>query len=114
MGERGQSKGIPRRRLELWPTAMFNSPIIEVALGLVLIYLVLGLLCTSINEYIAQLLSLRAENLAEAIHGMFPGPDRHRIAQDIYDHPLVQSLSRKQFGINLNGNRKLFGEIVKP
>ena len=51
---------------------MFNSPIIEVALGLVLIYLVLGLLCTSINEYIAQLLSLRAENLAEAIHGMFP------------------------------------------
>ena len=91
---------------------MFNSTIIEVAIGLVLIYLVLGLICTSINEYIAQLLALRAENLSEAIYGMFDGPDRYRIAEDIYDHPLVRSLSRKQFGVGVLDGFKV-GEIEK-
>lgn len=86
---------------------MFNSTIFEVALGLVLIYLVLSLLVTSSNEFIAQLLSLRAENLAESIHGLFPGPDRHRFADDILRHPLVYSLSRKQFGINMGKGPKL-------
>lgn len=92
---------------------MFNSAIIEIGLGLILLYLVVGLLCTSINEYLAQLLSLRAENLAETLHGLFTGPDRHRIAEDILDHPLVKSLSRKQFGLNLSGEGKLVGEIIK-
>lgn len=91
---------------------MFNSTVVEVAIGLILIYLVLGLICTSINEYIAQLLGLRAENLVEAIYGLFTGPDRHLIAEDIYDHPLVRSLCRKQWGFDfLNGKR--FAEIDK-
>ena len=92
---------------------MFNSPIIEIAIGLILIYLVLGLICTSINEFIAQLLSLRAENLSEAIHGMFTGPDRHRIAEDILNHQLIQSLSRKQFGLNLASQGNWLGEVSK-
>lgn len=92
---------------------MFNSAIIEIAIGLIMLYLVLGLLCTSINEFIAQLLSLRAENLSDAIHGLFSGPDRHRIAEDILRHPLIRSLSRKQFGMNVVDDGKLFGEIIK-
>ena len=92
---------------------MFNSPIIEIAIGLILLYLVLGLICTSVNEFLAQLLSLRSENLADAIHGLFTGPDRHRIAEDILQHPLVQSLSRKQLGLNLAGGGKFVGEVTK-
>ena len=91
---------------------MINSPVVEVVIGLILIYLVLGLVCTSVNEYIAQLLGLRAENLVEAIYGLFTGPDRHLIAEDIYDEPIVRSLCRKQFGLDLlNGPR--LGEIDK-
>lgn len=92
---------------------MLNSPILEIAIGLILIYLVLGLLCTSINEFLAQMLSLRAENLFEAIHGLFPGPDRHRIAEDILNHPIVQSLSRKQVGVNAIDPGKRMREISK-
>jgi hypothetical protein len=92
---------------------VFNSTVVEVAIGLFLIYLILGLLVTSINEFIAQGLGLRAENLSEALHSMFDGPDRHRIAEDILDHPLVLSLSRKQLGINLVGPGKRIGNTIK-
>src|SRR2546421_11822375 len=91
---------------------MFNTALIDVAIGLILIYLVLGLFCTSINEFLAQLLSLRAENLREAIYGMFPGLDRYRLAEDIYNHPSIKSLCKKQSGFNvLNGFK--FEEIDK-
>lgn len=93
---------------------MFNSTIIEVAIGLILVYLVLGLVCTSINEYIAQLLGLRAENLVETIYGLFDGDgeDRHLVAEDIYDHPQIRSLSRKQVGFDVV-NGFSFKEIDK-
>src|ERR1044071_9845225 len=92
---------------------MLNSPILEVAIGLILVYLVLGLLCTSINEYLAQLLSLRSENFADAIHGLFDGPDRNRIAEDILDHPLARSLCRKQAGLDVTSNQRGVKEIIK-
>lgn len=77
---------------------MFGSTVLEVAAGVIFIYLVLSILCTSLNETIAQLIGLRAENLYETIHGLFPGVDRHRIAEEIYKHPLISSLSRKAIG----------------
>lgn len=92
---------------------MFNSPVVEIAIGLILIYLVLGLLCTSINEYVAQLLSLRAENLADVIYGMFSGKDADRFAEDVLNHPLVGSLSRKQAGMNLSGAKGNLAQVVK-
>lgn len=46
---------------------MFSSPIVNVALGLVLMYLMLSLLCTVVNEFIATLTNLRARYLRTAI-----------------------------------------------
>ncbi|MFZ0526982.1 MAG: hypothetical protein WA776_00490 [Xanthobacteraceae bacterium] len=44
---------------------MFSNAILDIASGLVFLYLVLSLLCTVVNEYIAtNLLGLRAANLA--------------------------------------------------
>jgi hypothetical protein len=73
---------------------VFGSTILEVAIGLIFIYMVLGLICTSVNEYIAQMLSLRADNLYEAVHGLFTGPDAHRLAEDIYEHDAVKTVSQ--------------------
>ncbi len=74
---------------------MFGSTVLEIAVGLVFIYLVLSLVCTSVNEYIAQMLGLRAENLYNAIHGLFDGPDAERIAEDIYHHSMILKLGQK-------------------
>lgn len=46
---------------------MFNSPILDVAIGLVFIFLLYSLLATSINESIATTLALRARMLEKAI-----------------------------------------------
>src|SRR4030095_7466696 len=46
---------------------MFNSPILDVTIGLVLIFLLYSLLATSVNESIASLLGLRAGMLRNAI-----------------------------------------------
>ncbi|MEP6754226.1 MAG: hypothetical protein ABJA67_01895 [Chthonomonadales bacterium] len=74
---------------------MFGSTVLEIAVGLIFIYLVLSLVCTSVNEYIAQMIGLRAENLYKAIHGLFDGPDAARIAEDIYHHSMVLKLGQK-------------------
>ena len=46
---------------------MFNSPIFDVTIGLVLIFLLYSLLATTINEGIATILALRARMLRNAI-----------------------------------------------
>jgi hypothetical protein len=48
-------------------TLMFNSPVLDTAIGLVFIFLLYSLLATSINEAIATLLSLRARMLRKGI-----------------------------------------------
>lgn len=49
---------------------MFGSQILEVAIGLVFVYLVLSLICSSVNEWIASRLSMRAKCLEKAIKNL--------------------------------------------
>ena len=46
---------------------MFNSPFLDVTIGLVFIFLLYSLLATSVNEAIATSFSLRARMLRNAI-----------------------------------------------
>jgi hypothetical protein len=105
---------------------MLNSTTLEVAIGMALIYLVLSLLCTAINEAIAGILSSRAKNLERGIRSLFTDGLKSQakddgkggiapavtLAEAIYDHGLIQSLYRntpsektaiwgKRFGTNL-------------
>ncbi|WP_263352937.1 hypothetical protein [Acidicapsa acidisoli] len=81
---------------------MLNSTTLEVAIGMALIYLLLSLFCTAINEAIAGILGSRAKNLEKGIQSLFSGgalklADKgpaQTYAQAIYDHGLVQSLYR--------------------
>ncbi|MEE8264015.1 MAG: hypothetical protein V3R40_02025 [Gammaproteobacteria bacterium] len=47
----------PRRR------KMFGLQALDIALGLIVVYLILSLICTAANELIAGLFKLRARNL---------------------------------------------------
>ena len=46
---------------------MFNTSILDVAIGMVFIYLLLSLLCTATNELIELLLKKRATDLERGI-----------------------------------------------
>ncbi len=73
---------------------MFGSEIIEIALGLILVYLMLGLVCTAINELIAQLLNLRATTLAEGIRNILADPRANGLAKELYEHHLINAFCR--------------------
>ncbi len=75
---------------------MFGSTVLEVGIGLVFVYWLLGLLCSIINEQvIVPLLKLRATFLEEGIKNMLTDPQGDKLVQALYDSPLIKGLSRK-------------------
>src|SRR5580704_18712184 len=53
---------------------MFNSSVLDVAVGLIFVYLLLGLMCTTVNEWLAQLFKTRAATLKEGIRRLLNAP----------------------------------------
>lgn len=71
---------------------MFGSYILDVAFGLVFVYLLLSLICSTINEQvIVRFLSLRAKKLEDGIKNMFEG--QNSLTGQVYADPFVQGLS---------------------
>jgi hypothetical protein len=67
---------------------MFGSQILEVVIGLSLIYLLLSIGCSGIKELIASLFSLRSKTLEDAIRNMLKaGPNDY--ATKLFEHPLI-------------------------
>src|SRR5229473_3375142 len=69
---------------------MFNSSILDVAIGLAFVYMLLGLMCTTVNEWWAQMRRLRSRTLEEGMQRLLTDP---KLAKDFYDHPLIKALS---------------------
>ena len=69
---------------------MPTFPILDVAIGLSLIYLLLALSCTTLNEMIAGVLKLRSRNLEKGIGRMLGDP---ALKSALYTHPLIRSLA---------------------
>jgi len=74
---------------------VFDSIFIDVAIGIVFIYLLLSLVCTSISEIISQILAIRSKTLEKSIQNLLNDPDAAGLASEFYSHPLISSLSRK-------------------
>ena len=74
---------------------MFNTSILDVAMGMVFIYLLLSLLCTATNELIELMLKKRATDLERGIRELLqPGSESGTagVVEKIYSHPLVNGL----------------------
>jgi hypothetical protein len=74
---------------------MFGLESLDLLIGLVTIYLTLGLACTVLVEAIAGMSKLRAKNLETALKEFLDGEisDSTDFVKAFYAHPLVQSLS---------------------
>jgi hypothetical protein len=73
---------------------MFGSTILEVAIGMVFIYLLLSLIVTAASELIASFLQWRAGTLRQGVrHLLDPS-----LEQQLYDHPLIKKLSKGKRG----------------
>ncbi len=67
---------------------MLQNAALDVAIGLVLMYVLLSLVCTVVNEFIASKLSLRSKSLSSALREMLDDP---AVRAAFYNHGLVAS-----------------------
>jgi hypothetical protein len=73
---------------------MLGSSVLEVAIGVVFVYLLLSLICTALNEGISSLINKRGKNLFEGVKNLLNDPEFSGLAQQVYHHGLVDGLSQ--------------------
>ena len=73
---------------------MFGSNVLEIAIGIIFIYLLISLVCTAVNEWIASFLNQRGKNLFEGIGNLLNDPTFTGLAQLVYSHGLVEGTSQ--------------------
>jgi hypothetical protein len=71
----------------------FGTPILEVGISLILLYVLLSLVTSQVNELIALIVSMRARHLWDGIRHMLGEETSTELTTEIFDHPLIKSLS---------------------
>jgi hypothetical protein len=93
---------------------MLGLQTLDVIIGLIVVYLLLGLVCTAVNEWLSSMFSFKAKTLWQAVQTMIAKGEKfnpfsawrflnvnaqeHKDASKVanfYAHPLVDTLSRK-------------------
>jgi hypothetical protein len=94
--------------------------VLDVALGLIFLYMMTSLLVTIVQEMLATALHLRAKNLFDAIENLVDDPDlaKHSEYRDLvvelYRHPLVASLYRDTAPRDAKATREIIRKTALP
>lgn len=81
---------------------LFNSTILEVVVGLIFVYLLLAIICTAANEWIAGLLSARSKVLSRALLNLLgsqpleEGGAPDGLVRKFYEHPIIKGMMRDE------------------
>jgi len=73
---------------------MFGSTILEVAIGVIFVYLFISLVCSAVNEIFSSIINKRGRNLFEGIKNLLNDPKFTGLAQQLYSHGLVDGISQ--------------------
>jgi hypothetical protein len=65
---------------------MFDSDIVEIAIGLIFVYILLSLVASAVTEWISRMAGLRSSNLYDGIENMLQDP---QLIKKFYTHPLI-------------------------
>jgi hypothetical protein len=71
---------------------MFGSEILEVAIGLMLVYLLLSLICSAVREGLEAWSEMRAVHLERGIRELLQDLNGTGLAKALYTHPLIYGL----------------------
>ena len=66
--------------------------VLDVAIGLVVVYLLLSLICSSVSEGLESILKNRSRQLERGIREILSDPDGTQLANLVYNHPLICGL----------------------
>lgn len=70
---------------------------LDVAIGIIFIFLLISLICTAVNEFIESFLKLRAVDLEQGIREILDDPNGTGIVQRFWNHHLINSLFRGNY-----------------
>ncbi len=68
---------------------MFGSDILELAIGLMFVYLILSLICSTINEMVMNFSRARATTLESGLKELLNSPQVPELLSKFYHHPLI-------------------------
>jgi hypothetical protein len=71
---------------------MFGSTILDVAIGVVFIFLLISLIASAIREGIETFLKSRASHLEAGLRELFHDPQGTGLVKHFFDHPIIYSL----------------------
>ncbi|NJO40193.1 MAG: hypothetical protein HC865_05850 [Cyanobacteria bacterium RU_5_0] len=95
-----------------------NPPlVVEIAIGLIFIYLTLSLLTSEIQELISILLQWRAEHLKKSIENLLTGDNKddplyRKFTDELYESPLIRALNQEAKGILAVFFRKIIQALI--
>ena len=79
---------------------LFNSTVLDVAIGMIFVYLLLAIICTAANEWLAALTETRAKFLKKGLIQLLDGqPTKdnsspNAFIEQFYRHPLMTGMMR--------------------
>jgi hypothetical protein len=76
---------------------MFGSEMLDVAIGMVFVYLLLSLICSAVNELIERGLKNRAIDLEKGLRELLNDPDGSGLVKQVYDHGMVNGLFKGDY-----------------
>src|SRR5687768_7043812 len=90
------------------------SAALDVAIGIVFLYLLLALMVTTLQELVASIFALRAKHLYGAIEGMLKGQltadaAQASLVERLYQHPLLKNLVNRELK-SVRGKLPVFGQ----
>jgi len=71
---------------------IFGSTLLEVAIGVIFVYLLLSLLCSAFSELIESFIKYRSRDLEKGIGKLLDNP---QLAEEFFKHPLIKPLGEK-------------------
>lgn len=77
---------------------MFGSDILEVAIGIIFIYILVSIICSAVREGVETWLKTRSAYLEHGIRELLRDASGTGLAQSIYRHPLISGLYLADYG----------------
>jgi hypothetical protein len=86
---------------------MFGSPILDVAIGLVFVYLLLSLIATALRETMEAWMKSRAGQLELGIRTLLQDLSGDDLARKVYEHPLIYGLYGGKYEPPAGGGQRI-------
>lgn len=83
---------------------MQTLQMLNVAIGIIFIYLLLSLICTALNELIEKFLKKRASDLHRGICELIQDNSQNNLLEKLYKHPLIYGLYKGKYSQTSTSN----------